>query len=139
MKRLLTIIVVCICPLLLAAQQHPATFFTKDEAVAVKSSLNKYPLLSQSYKEIKTQVDEWIGKDVDVPFPKDPAGGYTHDRHKANYMLAFNAGILYNVTGDTKYANLIKIMLLKYAALNPGLPNHPRLPAVLPGICSGRH
>jgi hypothetical protein len=113
--------------------QHPVTFFTRAEAAEVKKSISRYPLLSKSYEEIKKDVDAWIGKDVDVPFPKDPAGGYTHDKHKANYMLMFNSGILYNLTGDARYAKLVKDMLLKYAVLNPTLKNHPEATSSSPG------
>jgi len=113
--------------------QHPNTFFTKKEIAEVKKNLPLYPLLNQSFNEIKNSVDQWIGKDVDVPFPKDPAGGYTHDKHKANYTLMFNSGVLYNLTGETKYATLVKNMLLKYAALNPTLKNHPQATSSSPG------
>lgn len=119
-------------PVLLKAQ-HPLTFFTTAEVVAIKKDLTRYPLLAQSYQAIKKQVDEYLGKEVDVPFPKDPAGGYTHDRHKANYMLLFNSGVLYNLTGDIRYAKLVKDMLLKYAVLNPTLKNHPQATSSSPG------
>lgn len=132
MIRILQLLFLFVIPVLLNAQ-HPVTFFTKTEATAVKSNLNKYPLLTQSYNDIKKDVDKWIGKDVDVPFPKDPAGGYTHDKHKANYTLMFNSGILYNLTGEIKYATLVKNMMLKYAALNPTLKNHPEATSSSPG------
>ena len=70
---------------------------------------------------------------MDVPFPKDPAGGYTHDKHKSNYMLMFNSGILFNLTGEMKYAELVKKVLLKYAALNPTLQKHPQATSNFPG------
>ncbi|WP_462251435.1 heparinase II/III domain-containing protein [Ferruginibacter sp.] len=115
------------------AQQHPVTFFTKSEAAEVKKKVGAFPVLTHSYNEIKKEVDGFVGKDVDVPFPKDPAGGYTHDKHKANYTLMFNGGILYNLTGDIKYAALVKNMLLKYAVLNPTLKNHPQATSASPG------
>ncbi|MBN8675062.1 MAG: alginate lyase family protein [Chitinophagales bacterium] len=130
--RLLKMIAILLFPVLLAAQ-HPVTFFTRAEAAEVKRSLAKYPLLTQSYNDIKKEVDAWIGKDIDVPFPKDPAGGYTHDKHKYNYTLMFNSGILYNLTGNIKYARLVKEMLLKYAVLNPALKNHPQATSSSPG------
>src|ERR1700704_4668290 len=108
--RLRKIICLVLLPALTKAQ-HPVTFFTKAEAAEVKNNIGKYPLLTKSYTEIKKQTDEYVGKDADVPFPKDPAGGYTHDRHKANYTLMFNSGILYNLTNDIKYAKLVKDML----------------------------
>lgn len=131
MRRLLIICLLAVSFNMRA--QHPATFFTKAESAAVKKDLDRYPLLKQSYAELKKQVDEWVGKEVDVPVPKDPAGGYTHDRHKNNYMLMFNSGILYNLTGDVKYAVLVKNMLLKYAQLNPGLKKHPQATSSSPG------
>jgi hypothetical protein len=115
------------------AQQHPVTFFTKSEAAEVKKNLGAFPVLKESYNVIKKEVDEFVGKDVDVPFPKDPAGGYTHDKHKSNYTLMFNSGILYNLTGEVKYATLVKNMLLKYAVLNPTLKNHPQATSASPG------
>jgi hypothetical protein len=132
MKRLLKLTGLLIMPALLNAQ-HPITFFTKVEAAEVRNSLSKYPLLTKSYNEIKKETDQWVGKDVDVPFPKDPAGGYTHDKHKSNYMLMFNSGVLYNLTGDVKYAKLVKDILLKYAVLNPTLKNHPQATSSSPG------
>jgi len=115
------------------AQQRPVTFFTKKEVGEVKMGISKYALLFKSYTQLKNDVDKWVGKDVDVPFPKDPAGGYTHDKHKANYTLMFNSGILYNLTGDAKYATLVKNMMMKYAALNPTLKNHPQATSTSPG------
>ena len=132
MLRLLKICSFVLFPVLLSAQ-HPVTFFTKTEALAVKKNIPALPLLTQSYNDIKKEVDEFVGKDIDVPFPKDPAGGYTHDKHKANYTLMFNSGILYNLTGDRKYAVLVKDMLLKYAVLNPTLKNHPQATSTSPG------
>src|SRR5580765_8357162 len=119
-------------PVIMIAQ-HPVTFFTGSEASEVKKNLSGNSLLAKSYSEIKKQVDEYMGKEVDVPVPQDAAGGYTHERHKANYMLMFNSGVLYNLTRDAKYAELVKNILLKYALLNPTLKNHPQATSSSPG------
>jgi oligo-alginate lyase len=132
MCRLLIICILYMMPVYIHAQ-HPVTFFTKAEAAEVKYKLALYPLLTASFTAIKNQVDAFVGKEVDVPFPKDPAGGYTHDKHKANYTLMFNSGILYNLTGESKYADLVKNMLLNYAVLNPTLKNHPQATSSSPG------
>jgi hypothetical protein len=113
--------------------QHPVTFFNRAGAAEVKKNIGRYPLLTQSYQDIKKETDQWLGKAVDVPSPKDAAGGYTHDRHKANYTLMFNSGVLYNLTGDARYATLVKTMLLQYAVLNPTLKNHPQATSSSPG------
>jgi oligo-alginate lyase len=128
------LIVVCLLLLVYAnAQQHPVTFFTKGEAAEVKKYIGKLPLLTQSFNSVKEEVDSYLEKDIDVPVPKDPAGGYTHDKHKANYTLMFNSGVLYNLTGNSKYAALTKNMLLKYAVLNPTLSKHPQATSSSPG------
>lgn len=114
-------------------QTHPSAFITREEALLVKKKLTVLPLLKNSYEDIKKQVDVYIGKDVDVPVPKDPAGGYTHDKHKNNYNLMFNSGILYQLTGNNQYALLVKNMLLKYAKLVPTLKNHPESTGPYPG------
>ncbi len=134
MKRNCSLIILSLIflPLLIHAQ-HPATFFIKTEAAYVRNNMTKYPLSLNSYNDLKKEVDVWVNKDVGVPVPKDPAGGYTHEKHKANYMLMFNSGILYNLTGDIKYATLVKQLFLKYAKLNPTLPKHPESVGSLTG------
>lgn len=132
MLRLLKTICLLLLPLVFYAQ-HPVTFFTVKEAAKVKKNLYAYPLLSRSFADIKKITDPWLGKEVDVPWPKDPAGGYTHDKHKANYTLMFNCGVLYNLTGDQRYATLVRNVLLKYADLNPQLKNHPQATSSSPG------
>ncbi|MBS1497182.1 MAG: heparinase II/III family protein [Bacteroidetes bacterium] len=132
MNRIVLILCIFYLPLTVKAQ-HPITFFTKPEAIKLKQLLKVYPLLNQSFTSIKNDVDKYIGVDIDVPVPKDPAGGYTHDRHKANYTLMFNSGILYNLTGNNQYAIIVKNLLLKYAALNPTLKNHPQATSNSPG------
>jgi oligo-alginate lyase len=133
MLRLQTVFLFFLLAAGVNAQQHPVTFLTATEAAEVKKGLTVYPVLTASYNNIKSDVDSYLGKDVDVPVPKDPAGGYTHDRHKANYTLMFNSGVLYNLTGDAKYATLVKNMLLKYAVLNPTLKKHPQATSSSPG------
>lgn len=127
-KKILVVIASFLC-VYVNAQTHPFLFLNKQDAsLLLQATKNDEPnsVFKNSFVDTKKEVDEWVGKEVDVPVPVDPAGGYTHDKHKANYMLMFNAGILYNITGDSKYALLVKNMLLKYAVLNPTLKKHPQ-------------
>ena len=71
----------------------------------MKSGLSASPVLTQSFNEIKSSVDIWLGKDIDVPVPKDPAGGYTHEKHKENYNLMFRL----IKEGEVKFPNQINI------------------------------
>jgi len=125
-------IALLLCSLACTAQ-HPLAFAKKSELQAVSRQIARYPILQNSFNDFKQSVDPYLGKDIDVPFPKDPAGGYTHERHKSNYMLVFQAGLLYNLTGDARYAQLVRGILLKYAALNPTLKNHPQATSSSPG------
>ncbi|MFY7965707.1 MAG: heparinase II/III domain-containing protein [Chitinophagaceae bacterium] len=131
-QRTIILLVLFFCTSNLNAQ-HPIAYVTKAEINFTKLNLNSSTLIKESYNELKSSVDEWIDKDIDVPLPKDAAGGYTHDKHKANYILMFNAGQLYLLTGNVKYAKLVKSIFFKYAALNPTLKNHPQATSSSPG------
>ena len=114
-------------------QQHPISFATKKEFAEVARQFKTNELLNTSFVNIKIDVDPYLNIDVDVPYPKDPAGGYTHDQHKFLYNLMFNAGLMYQLTGEVKYAEFVKNILLKYAKLNPLLKNHPQATSSSPG------
>ena len=114
-------------------QQHPISFATKKEFSEVSRQLKSNELLNTSFENIKNEVDPYLNSDIDVPYPKDPAGGYTHDQHKFLYNLMFNSGLMYQLTGNEKYADLVKNILLKYARLNPTLKNHPQATSASPG------
>ena len=114
-------------------QQHPISFATKKEFSEVSRQLKSNELLNTSFENIKNEVDPYLNSEIDVPFPKDPAGGYTHDQHKFLYNLMFNSGLMYQLTGNVKYAELVKNILLKYAMLNPTLKNHPQATSASPG------
>lgn len=132
MYRLLTTISLFLLNSLLYAQ-HPMGFYSKADVDYVKANLAGNPMLQASLASIKKETDPWLNKAVDVPIPKDAAGGYSHERHKANYLLLFNSGILYSLTGKQAYADLVARVLLQYAQLNPGLKNHPQATSSSPG------
>lgn len=70
-------------------------------------------------------VDAMIGQGVQVPVPKDPGGGHTHEQHKRNYKAIYLSGQLYRITGDAAYRDFARDLLLAYADLYPSLPDHP--------------
>ena len=110
----------------------PNLIITKKEATSIKSALGKYPLLDQSFIKIKTTVDAALSKAMEVP-PPGEGGSYEHERHKQNYREMQQAGILFTVTGDEKYAEFVKKMLLEYARLYPTLGKHPNAHKEAPG------
>lgn len=62
---------------------------------------------------------------VPVPVPVDAGGGYTHEQHKQNAKTIYEAGMLYQQTGEAKYRDLIRDILFDYADLYPTLDIHP--------------
>ncbi|MDR2556870.1 MAG: heparinase II/III family protein [Bacteroidales bacterium] len=105
--------------------EHPNLVLTKDGVAAMRNGLGKYPLLDVTFGEAKSDVDASILEGIEVPVPKDAGGGYTHEKHKHNYSVANRAGVLWQLSGEEKYAVFARDMLLKYAALYPSLGLHP--------------
>ncbi len=62
---------------------------------------------------------------IPVPVPVDAGGGPVHEQHKENYKTIYEAGMLYDYTGDTKYRDIARDVLLDYADLYPTLGLHP--------------
>ncbi|MDR1584696.1 MAG: alginate lyase family protein [Prevotellaceae bacterium] len=104
---------------------HPTLLLTKKGVKEIKSSQKKAPLFRQTVENAKQEIDIVLTKPMEVPLPKDAGGGYTHEVHKKNYMDMLNAGLVYQITGDKKYAGYAKEMLLRYAEMYPKLGLHP--------------
>lgn len=107
------------------ASNSSGLILTKKGVEKIQANLGKAPLFDQTLQEVKEEVDREIDKNIEVPIPKDLAGGYTHERHKRNYAIAQKAGVLYKILEDEKYAQYIKEMLVEYAKIYPNLPLHP--------------
>ncbi|MEM1390769.1 MAG: hypothetical protein AAGG45_06780, partial [Pseudomonadota bacterium] len=52
---------------------------------------------------------------IPVPVPVDAGGGYTHEQHKQNAKTIYEAGMLYQHTGEAQYRDLIRDILFDYA------------------------
>ncbi|MEL4308651.1 alginate lyase family protein [Joostella sp. CR20] len=104
---------------------HPSLTLTEQGVASIKKNLGSVPLFDETLAEVKHQVDKEIMSGIEVPIPKDMAGGYTHERHKQNFFVLQKAGSLYQILGDKKYATYIKNMLDAYAKMYKTLPLHP--------------
>lgn len=82
-------------------------------------------LFAAELKRSRAFVHEMMAAEVNVPVPKDPGGGYTHEQHKRNYRAIAEAGELYRLTGDKKYAGFVRDILIAYADMYPKLGPHP--------------
>lgn len=105
--------------------EHPCLILTKEGSRQIKSNAGNIPLLDKTVASARQQVDQIITQPLEVPVPKDAGGGYTHEQHKRNYTHMYHAGVLYQLTGEVKYADFVKGMLMEYARLYPTLPLHP--------------
>ncbi len=106
------------------SQDHPNLILTRQGVKNIKASLGKAPLFDKVLAQTIAEVDAEI-RTIEVPIPKDMAGGYTHERHKRNWFMMQKAGVLYQITDQEKYAVYVRDMLLKYAEMYPSLPLHP--------------
>ncbi len=79
------------------------------------------------------RLDAQLDKDFNIPFPKDPGGGYTHEVHKANAALIYDAGQLYTLTGEERYADFAGKLMLAYAEVYPSWELHPAKKEQSPG------
>ncbi len=108
------------------AQQHPSIILTKKAIPSVKAGLTKFPLLKHSFERIEKEANSAIKSPINVPIPRDGGGGITHEQHKKNYQQAFACGLTFQLTGNTRYAEFVQNLLLKYAEDYNKWPFHPK-------------
>lgn len=87
----------------------------------------------QGLEVAKTKLAATMAAPLVVPVPKDPGGGYTHETHKANGFRIYDAGQLYKLTGDKKYAEFAGQAMLEYALVYPSWELHPAKKEQSPG------
>jgi hypothetical protein len=116
-----------------ASGEHPRLLLSPDQAAHIRANLDESPGFAASLAATQAKIDAWFRSRPDVPVPKDPGGGYTHEQHKKNGIAIHDAGILYQLTGDAAYAGHAQALLLAYAELYPGLGEHPEAKNSSPG------
>ncbi len=110
----------------LVAQEHPSLILTKTGVDNIRKKLGTVPLFDASLQKVQEEVDREIAAGMDVPIPKDYSGGYTHERHKRNFLMMQKAGVLYQILEEEKYASYVKELLFRYEAIYKSLPVHPK-------------
>ncbi|HMO75734.1 MAG TPA: heparinase II/III family protein [Sphingopyxis sp.] len=113
-----------------AALALPAGAAAAQTAATAES---RAPLFAAEIERAKVGVEASIRAGIDVPVPKDAGGGVTHEQHKRNYRTIFEGGQLYRLTGDVRYRDHVRDLLLAYAALYPKLGPHPAAANQVPG------
>ncbi len=100
---------------------------------AIKSAAAPVNGFDVTLSKAKSELNAQMALPITVPVPKDPGGGYTHEKHKANSTLIYNAGQIYDLTGDHIYAEFAGEMLLAYADIYPSWGLHPAKKEQSPG------
>ena len=108
------------------AAEHPRLLLTADDIREFGATWEDSPLLSSSIRAEQQRIDAYFAEAPDVPVPADAGGGYTHEQHKSNGRAIQDAGMLYQWTGEQRYAEYAESLLLEYAELFPTLGKHPR-------------
>ena len=104
----------------------PQTALADEHAQPAAETAAAYPpLFAAEIERSIAFVDDAMAEGVVVPQPKDPGGGYTHEQHKKNFRVIYQGGQLFRLTGDKKYADYVRDVLLAYAAMYPTLEPHP--------------
>jgi hypothetical protein len=116
-----------------ADRAHPRLLLSAAEAAAIRAAATLPPRFHDSVEQARARVNPFLGELPDVPLPADPGGGYTHEQHKRNQVLIYEAGVLFQLTGETAYADLAGRLLRKYADLYPTLGEHPANKNQAPG------
>ncbi len=109
----------------LAFAAVPAMAHSDAPAETAEDSAELPPLYAAELDRATQFVDTMMADGVVVPVPKDPGGGYTHEQHKRNFRAIYLGGQIYRITGEARYRDYVRDMLLAYAELYPTLGDHP--------------
>ena len=104
---------------------HPSLLLTVQGVKDIRASKGKLPVFDKSLDKLLEEADVAVERKICLPTPKDGGGGYSHEMHKLNYYDMYNMGIAWQLTGDRKYAQKVKDILLAYVDFYPSLDFHP--------------
>ncbi len=129
MRKLIAISLIIVglsVPTVSQSGEHPSLIMTKAGVEKIRAELGNVPLFDATLENVKVEVDAEIELGIDIPIPKDLSGGYTHERHKRNFLIIQKAGVLFQILEDEKYAVYVRDMLFQYEAMYKDLPVHPQ-------------
>ncbi|RBW43074.1 chondroitin lyase [Psychromonas sp. B3M02] len=91
-----------------------AVLMNQQEVEAIQQELGKTSLMGRSLDALIKDTDKYLTLPIDVP-GHSPAGGYAHNKHQQNYKYIEQAGRLFLITGEDKYAQFAAALLTQYA------------------------
>ncbi len=115
------------------ADEHPRLLMTPADVRDIVEHVDESPSFVRVLTETQATVDGYFAELPDVPLPRDAGGGYTHERHKRNGISIMQTGTLFLLTGEERYAEYARDLLLAYSEMYPSLGEHPRKKEQTPG------
>jgi len=95
---------------------HPCTLWDQEDIDLLKQNLKKDKRLQEEVARLKAELDKRIAEPLGVPEPdKNQADREGWKNHENNARTIANLGTLYALTGEAKYAEYAKKMLVAYA------------------------
>ncbi len=104
----------------------PHLTITQTDVQNMRQAILQPGRYQQSYLQQKQRLDQDMLRPMALPLPVDAGGGVSHEQHKLNYRLLYEAGLMYQLSGETRYADFVRTLLLGYSKLYPTLPVHPK-------------
>lgn len=92
----------------------PSTLLNLEEIESIKLELGKNSLMGRSLDALIRDTDKYMTQGIDVP-GHSPAGGYAHNKHTQNGKYIDQAGRLFLITNDEKYAQFTADLITAYA------------------------
>jgi len=97
-----------------------SVLMNQQEIETIQQELGKKSLMGISLDALIRDTDSYLALPIDVP-GHSPAGGYAHNKHQQNYKYIDQAGRLFLITGEEKYAQFAADLLTEYADKYLGL------------------
>lgn len=91
-----------------------------DHIAELRQHIGQPGLMGRSIGAMQAFVAPHLGQASDIPGHGE-AGSYAHNQHQFNYRLCENAGMLFQITGEQRYADLTIDLLTRYADVYLGL------------------
>jgi hypothetical protein len=128
--------IACMAGVMLTASLMPVLPLLAKQAgedPAAFANYKRSSLFAAQVDDVRQALDAQMVMPLAVPAPRDAGGGYTHEQHKRNYQSIYDAGRIFAITGEQKYADFAKRLLLAYADMYPTLGEHPKKKEQSPG------
>lgn len=117
----------------LQAKEHPTLMLTRKGVQEMKAVRGQVPLFDASVDEMLKEAEAALEREINVPEPRDGGGGYSHEAHKLNYYQMNLFGMAWQLTGDKRYVQKVRDILMAYCQMYPTLGYHPVVLSPVPG------